>query len=59
MVPIVSLLPLFALCIFPSGEERTSSPLSYTPPLLLTEEWYVQDQSSGKVTPGSCRPSEM
>ena len=33
-------------------------PLVLLPP-PATQEWYVQDQSSGKVTPGSSRPGEM
>ena len=47
-------LPPSVLC----PPQLSSFPLVlFAPP--ATEEWYVQDQSSGKVTPGSSRPGEM
>lgn len=51
IVSIACLLPFSALRGFP----RPPCPL----PPPAAQEWYVQDQSSGKVIPGSCRPGEM
>lgn len=58
MVSVTLFLLSGALRGFALTAKRTLPPLVLlTPP--ATEEWYVQDQSSGKVTPGSSRPSEM
>lgn len=58
MTSVTLFLPSGALRGFALTAKRTFTLLVLlTPP--ATESWYVQDQSSGKVTPESSRPSEM